>query len=429
MLKLTLQHILLWAGIITVLVILYFCFPSKSSIEAFVDKDAFKSEPEYKSQVIKINNMYEPTAGSKRPVTDLIPKLTDMPEDQQILVNFQALSCRYPGYIGPMKEGYFDPDIGVKAAVDAGCRVFVLDIDYLNDCKSENGSYFPHLVVRDIQNKLRIKPSSNIPLCNTIRHSNLQIVCEKINFYAFANSTQSASDPVIIVLNFLRQPPGSYKSNVVLDYFSNVAKALSPFKDRLLTNELYGGAFYRHKQEGRLLINKITAYNGKVLIFNNANTAGFTEVPSYPPHEDLDFLTNLRLYYTQTKLGITENSSGSMFGILQTAEDYMYIPSDRKDQVVDETKLRWTICLSKDPSEPISKDIYEKITNTYGIHSAPIILFDDQNKFMFTDKTFKTYCFIPKPLALRYIKPPIVTPGEANPSMNARQGKLLAPTI
>jgi len=48
---------------------------------------------------------------------------------------------------------------------------------------------------------------------------------------------------------------------------------------------------------------------------------------------------------------------------------------------------------------------------------------------MFTDKTFKKYGFIPKPEPLRYVKPPIVIPAEPNPSMNANQGKIRAPTI
>jgi hypothetical protein len=388
-----------------------------------------KLEDGYKNQVKLLSDKYNPLATARRPVTDLLSKNV-MSDAEQCLVNFYSLGARYTGYIGPIAEGYWDPDLAIQLAIKAGCRTFVLEIDYLDECDGETIKYFPRIVVRDAQGKMRIKYNSNRPICNSPQHSNIRDVCEKINYYAYASGTQNASDPVIIILYFLRQPPGSYKSKTVLDYFSNVAKALSPFQNRLLNNELDGGTYYRQSQEGRLLINNIKEYNGKVLIFSNANTIGFRETQLYAPNEDLDFLTNLRLFYTQTKLGITDNGGGAPFGILETAEDYMIIPSDRTDEIVESTKLRWTICFSQDPLQPVTQETYNKITSTFGVHCVPIILFDTSaSDFMFTDKTFKTYSFIPKPEALRYIKPPVVVPAEPNPSTDAKQGLLRAPTI
>ncbi len=406
------------------LILLFIFIKQYSSYESFVDKSDFKLEPEYKKQVEFLISKYSPTASKRRPVTELLSKRNELPETQQNLINFNVLGCRYSGYIGPMNNGYFDPDIAIQSAVNAGCRTFVLEIDYMDDCKGETIQYYPRLVVRDLQGKLQIKYNSNRPICNSPQYSNIREVCEKINFYAFSSSCQNATDPLIIVLYFLRQPPGSYKSKAVLDYYSNVAKNLSPFQNRFITNELDGGTFYRQKQEGRLLINNITDYNGKVLIFSNANTTGFREAQTYQPNEDLDYLVNLRLSYSQTKLGVTENDSGSTFGILQTVEDYLAIPEDRKEQVIDNTKLRWTICLSQ---KPLTKDIYNKVINTYGVNCIPINIFDKDNDFIL-DK-FKTYSFIPKPESLRYIKPPTVIPAEPNPSINANKGMLRTPTI
>lgn len=401
----------------------------KNKVEPFAaDPNSFKSEPAYKSQVEAVTKKYNSTATSKRPVRDLLAKNV-MPDSEQCFVNFYAHACRFTGYIGPMSNGYMDPDVAVQMAVNAGCRVFVLDIDYLDDCVQSNVAYFPQLVVRDAQGKLIIRYTSNVPMCNDTTRSNLRTVCDKINLYAFADSCQQSMDPVVIVLHFLRQPPGSYKSKTVLDYYSHVAKALAPFQNRFLANELDGGTFYRQKQEGRLLINKITDYNGKVLIFSNANTSGFREIP-YDPSEDLDFMTNLRLSYTQTKMGVTENESGTMYGILQAAEDFTTIPPDRTDTVVEQTKLCWTVALSRDPSKPVSQAVYQQITGTTGVHCVPAILFDpSENDYMFTDKTFKTYGFMPKPKELRYIKPPVVTPAKPNPSTDAKGGMLRAPTI
>jgi hypothetical protein len=388
-----------------------------------------KLETKYKNQVQLISDKYNPLASARRPVTDLLNQNV-MPDVEQCFVNFYSLGCRYTGYIGPFNEGYWDPDLAIQMAINAGCRTFILEIDYLDECKGETIKYFPRIVVRDAQNKMRIKYNSNRPICNSSQHSNIRDVCEKINFYAFAPGCQNASDPVTIVLYFLRQPPGSYKSKTVLDYYSNVAKALAPFQNRLLHNELDGGTYYRQSQEARLLINNIKEYSGKVLIFSNANTLGFRETQLYSPNEDLDFLTNLRLMYNHTKLGVTENNTGAPFGILQTVEDYTIIPPDRTEEIIDETKLRWTVCLSKDPSKPVTKDAYNKITSTFGVHCVPIILFDvAASEFMFKDQLFKTYSYIPKPEALRYIKPPVVTPGEPNPSTDAKQGMLRAPTI
>ena len=420
------KHALIFLGIILAIVVIYYLSRLAASYESFANPD-FKSEPEYKAQIELLSKKYSSKADSKRPVSDLLPTI-DMPEVQQNFVNFYALACRYPGYIGPINEGYIDPDIGIQNAVQAGCRVFVLDIDYLDDCTEAATKYFPRLIVRDSQGKIVIKYSGNLPFCNTESSSNLAIICEKINFYAFASSCQQATDPVVIVLYFHRQPPGSYKSQTVLDYYSHVAKALKPFKDRILTNELTGGTFYRQKQESRLLINKITDYNGKVLIFSNANTTGFRENQTYSPMDDLDYLVNLRLSYTQTQLGVTSNDSGSSFGILQTVEDYTVIPPDRSDEVVEQTKLKWTICLPKDPLAPVSSKVYQDITKTFGVNCVPAILFDPMaNDFLFSEPLFKTYGFQPKPEPLRYIKPPIVTPAQPNPSTDAKQGMLRSP--
>jgi hypothetical protein len=430
MVELTTANIVIFLGVLSVLTIaglIIYNVMSKADDQSSTSNP--KLEARYQKQVKALSDRYNPTASARRPVTDLLTKGDVMPEVEQNFVNFYALGCRYTGYIGPMDEGYFDPDVAVQLAVNAGCRVFVLEIDYLDECKGETVKYFPRIVVRDAQNKLRIKYNSNRPICNSPTHSNIKDVCDKINFYAFADSCQNRTDPIVIVLYFLRQPPGSYKSKAVLDYYSNVAKALSPFQNRLLTNELDGGTFYRQKQEGRLLINKVTDYNNKVLIFSNANTNGFREVQTYSPMEDLDFLVNLRLSYTQSRLGVTSNDSGATFGVLETVQDYLIVPSDRTDEVVENTKLRWTICLSRDPTTPVSKSDYLKVTNTFGVNCIPTMLFDTSNDFMFTDTAFKTYSFMPKPEPLRYIKPPVVIPAEPNPSMDANQGLLRPPTI
>jgi hypothetical protein len=176
-------------------------------------------------------------------------------------------------------------------------------------------------------------------------------------------------------------------------------------------------------------MNKLAVYNKKVLVFSNANTSGFRE-KAYPANEDLDFLTNLRLSYTQTQLGVTDNTAGSTFGILETADNFMIIPGDRAETVVNDTKLKWTVCFSKDPDQSVSKETYKKISSTFGVHCIPILLHDiPNNEYMFTEELFKRYSFIPKPKPLRFTKPPTIVPAEPNPSMNANKGFLRSPTV
>lgn len=401
--------------------------------EGFQTQPAYKSETAYQTQVKLLTDTYEPYSGGKRPALELVEKEQRVSESERILLNFHALACRYPGFLGPLPSGYMDPDIGVLTAVKAGCRTFVLDIDYIDDCKSSKSGYFPRLIVRDIQGKLMINEQTQEPLCQSMSSFELRTICQKISDYAFSSSAPQASDPVIIVLYFHRRPPGALTSKTVLDYYSHVAKALSPFKNRLLTNELEGGKFYRHQQEGKLLMNPITNYNGKILIFNNADTSGFAEAKTYKAMDDLDFLTNLRLFSSQTKLGVTESPTGGSFGILQAVEDYMMVPSDRMEQVRGETTQKWSIALPNNPIQMPTKEVYDKLATSIGVQCIPTLLFDPAAfppaSHLFQEQTFKTYGFRYKPDALRYRKPPVVVPGEPNPSMNARQGQLVPPSL
>ena len=108
----------------------------------------------------------------------------------------------------------------------------------------------------------------------------------------------------------------------------------------------------------------------------------------------------------------------------------MTVPADRMDAVVEQTKLCWTVALARDPTTPVSQEAYKQITSKTGVHCVPAVLFDSTaNDYMFTDNTFKTYGFMPKPEELRYIKPPVITPAKPNPSTDAKQGMLRAPTI
>ena len=144
---------------------------------------------------------------------------------------------------------------------------------------------------------------------------------------------------------------------------------------------------------------------------------------------------NLRLTYSESPMGITLNEPVS-FGILQPVHNYTSIPADRKDAMITQTKQKWTICLSSDPSIPVTPEIYNKITSLYGVNCVPAFLFDIKaSAFLFAENLFEKYGFIPKPcpplntegLCLCYIPAPVVVAGQASPTMNSGGGVLTSP--
>jgi len=278
-------------------------------------------------------------------------------------------------------------------------------------------------VVRDSKGRMMIQYNDKYQINNPT--GEIRSVCEAIQNKAFGDC-QNAADPVIIVLHFLRTPPGGAKSLSVLQYYSLVAKALAPFRDRLLGNEPSGGTYHRQSQESILLINSIDTYSGKVLVFSNADTSGFRDSSaSFESYDDLDFLVNLRLTKSVDK-------DVASFGIIETTDYFMNLPETDKSKTVQQTKAKWTICLSPNPSLPVTAAVYDKITKTYGVQCIPAQLFDvEASKFLFTDDLFNKYGFQGKPCpdknsdtCLCYIPPPVVLAGTTSPTVNANQGSL-----
>ena len=359
------------------------------------------------AQQTAVEGAYADKSSSKRPEVGRIAP-------RRSLVNFYALACRYTGYIGPIEDGYFDPSVSVQMAVNAGCRVFVLDIDYIDvQC---NATYIPRIVVRDSKGRMMIQYNDNYRVNNPT--GEIRSVCEAIQNKAFGDC-QNAADPVIIVLHFLRTPPGGTKSRSVLQYYSLVAKALTPFRNRLLGNESSGGTFHRQSQENILLSNAIDTYSGKVLLFSNADTSGFRDSSaSFESYDDLDFLVNLRLIKSDKK-------NVTSFGVIESTDYFMNLPEEDKNDAIQQTKMKWTICLSPNPSLPVTQAVYNKLTQIYGVQCIPAQLFDvEASKFLFADTLFKTRGFAPKPCddrnsdkCLCYFPPDIVVAGETSKTL------------
>ena len=384
---------------------------------------------------------YGAASNARRALSDYLGQSTtpdEIPEEEQMLINFNVLGCRLTGYLGQMNGGYFDEFLAVYFAVKAGCRSFVLDIDFVEQCMSpEQTTYTPYLVVRKGTGAGNENSDYLVnwdgDLCKNIKNTTIDGICASINMHAFSSeSCQNSTDPVIIVLNFLRMPDLTDRCSLKnLNYYSQVAKALQVFGTRLYQQEANGN-YFRQLQPDQLLLNKITDYNGKVLIFNNADTSGFdpsvcNKIPKYDPKDDLNYYTNLQLHYTMKQLGVTDNNAGN--GILDSADEYATIPDKEAATYKMTTTNQWTMCLPSNPLQPVSESTFTYITNTFGVHCVPITLFDTSNDFMFTEKYFKTYSFRPKPKELRRAPPKAIVPGLAPLNQNSNGGQLRTPTL
>lgn len=402
-------------------------------VEGFAQNiDAYKKSADYIKQLKLIVNRYDPVSSKRRNFLDMLSQVKDMPESEQCFVNFQVLGCRFTGYLGPFEQGYFDPIQSVLYALKAGCRSFILEIDYLDSCVSDNNtasSYYPKLVIRDAQGKLVTRSESTLPACPSDVASNILQVCKTLREVAFSSQVQNPNDPLIIVLYLLRLPPPEKTGNArLLTYYSRIAKGLKPLLDKTIDNTINGGTFARQAQESLLLTNSIKSYEGRVLFFCNSDTSPFRGA-GYSQSEDLDYIVNLRLSYKQTQLGCTSNQTGGSFGGLETTGSFLIVPPSQVDNTCDQNKLRWTATLSQDPKDPVDEPTFKALADKFGVHCVPIQLWDDKNTFMFTDDRFGKWSYIPKPKQLRFRKPPVAVPAQQTPAADAKGGMLRPPTI
>jgi hypothetical protein len=351
------------------------------------------------------------------------------------------MGCYAPGYIGPKDNGSINYKVGIKAAADAGCRLFVFEIDYFEDCSTKEHRYYPCLVVKNHQGISQVIRSSETVHCNSNTYSSITDACNNINEFLFGSGCQNRRDPVIIVLSFKRLPPPAddktpINSKTVLDYYALVAKCLnsSALKYRFLTyNHLSGGNFTRQSQESTLINSPLSTFQDKVLLFSTGTTSGFCDsklkasgsgtcnpllVPGtnntvYEADEDLDFLVVLRLSHNITKICLTEanNSSGNIDAVesfLESSISKINAP-EVFEQKVDMMKRKWSICVPRYPLNQVSQEDYKYLTTTFGINCIVTQLYQPGTDHLLTDTTFKTKSFYPRIEPVRMPHPPVLT--------------------
>jgi hypothetical protein len=442
--------------IILVIVIVY----RRRSSENFINFSFGSSKPSADSQVSILTDKYGSLASSKRSVIDNPPSQSDIATDDQTLINFHVLGCYAPGYIGPKDNGYYNFPAGIQAAANAGCRLFVFEIDYFDDCGTKENPYFPCLVVRNSQGISEVERTSETVHCNSLNYSNITDVCNNINDFLFTDACQNKKDPIIIVLSFKRlPPPGDGKSSItsqtVLDYFSLVAKCLnaSKLRNRFLSyNHLNGGNYSRQAQEQKLINSPISALQDRVLIFSTTNTSGFCDTSQnatttgscravvraktntpYSTDEDLDFLVVLRLSHNISKICMSEvNNSAANIDAVESFLESSISKKDNPDvfeEKVNMMRRKWSICLPRDPLSQVSNNDYTYLTTNYGINCVVTQLYQPGNDYLFNDQTFKTYSYYPRIQPVRNPHPPVLTAGPPSKQLDSKCGMVKGPSF
>jgi hypothetical protein len=281
---------------------------------------------------------------------------------------------------------------------------------------------------------MSLEPST--PECT--KGADIKALATAIRKYAFTTAVANPNDPLIIILYILRVPPRDKTGKRVLNYLSTIAEAMEPLLDKSIDSLGSGGTFSRQQQESTLLTLPITDLAGHVIFMTNVDTTGFRN-QSYRPSKDLDYIVNLRLTYQQAKLGCTKKADGSLGGI-ETVESFMTIPDDQVDNTINELKLKWTACLSADPSVTPTDTNCDKLLTTFGVHSIPVPIWtSDPESFWIKQKSassapaqtaneFSKWSFIPKAPGLRFTKPPVAVPAPASKKTDANGGLLRMPT-
>lgn len=402
--------------------------------EQFATEEEMKQSSGYKSQLSTVSSLTDTRFNGRRDINDMLSSNIAPPTVEQCFVNFQVLTARFGGYLGPFNNGYIDSDQFAYNALKMGCRGIMIEIDYYDSCND----YEPRLAIRDVNGRaMSLEPSE--PECT--KGKDIKTLATAIRKYAFSNAVANPNDPLIIILYILRVPPRDKTGKRVLNYLSTIAEAMEPLLDKTIDSLGSGGTFSRQQQESTLLTLPLIDLSGRVIFMTNVDTTAF-RTQSYSPSKDLDYIVNLRLTYEQAKLGCTAKADGSMGGI-ETVESMLSIPDDQIDNTIDNLKLKWTCILSTDPSVVPTDNNCDKLLNTYGVHSIPIPIWtsspqsfwqksqqqnQNQNQTQNSSLNFSKWSFIPKASGLRYVIPPIAVPAPASKVMDANGGQLRQPT-
>jgi hypothetical protein len=358
-------------------------------------------------------------------------QINSIPQDQQLLINTRVFSTRLTGFAGPYKSGVFDEDASTRIALSTGSRCLVLEIDY------EHRNYSPKLIYRD-----------GWGMKQSLNSGSIAKVAKSIASRAFTPSNDGvppsvASDPLIVVLYFVRTPNQGSQPHEYMKFLGAVAEQLKPLRGHIL-GQTPQGDYRRQALESQIFFTNYKAFQNKIILMTNADTSGFRRLQSLGlagelgMGQDLDFLVNVRMYGRESpsQFGITGSPSSSIkpAAVITSPGYWKSTPSDRVAGAVELTKEAWTLCMesiSSSTNQPDQAGI-DRLYNTYGVHSVPTTIFSDSvNTDIFTGvgKIFATSSWSVKPELIRFIPPKAIPVQHPYPQANSGGGKVISPKL
>jgi len=397
----------IFIGILISVIFLYFIASLLSKISTKPTVDAITA-----ARLQVLNKRLESLQGTQSSIYTI-----SLPDNQNLLLNYQVAGCRLAGYLGPLQDGVFKEEDAVRLALAAGNRLFVLEISALAENPTE-----PLLIARDSGGYKR-----------ALNDGSIKKVCSAL---ASTGCAGYIPDPLIVVLYFHDAPSVTTNPSGYIEYLSKVAMALQPLIPHHLglTNV---GNFTRQGMETSLFSYSTDFYKNKVIIMTNAKTTYFRDLTQIginrriPQNKDLDFFVHARLYNQASggDLGITEiaPSGTSPRAIITDDAYFLTTPPDRINETNNLTRNTFTIVMKKDPTYLPTPEQATLLLSTYGVSCIPTDTFGDSGKGLF--KEFTKNLFIAKPITLRFTKPAPIVPNVPNPALDARGGNLVAPVL
>ena len=344
---------------------------TRSKWETFIDKikESFAGKQESEEEEPDAEPFVDKTA---------VAEATDDAE-QVTLVNIQPVSVKQAGYVGPTeKDGEFETDRSIIEATRAGVRFFVLQIDYLEKSLGEDFDPVktPTLLYRNDSGTLISKNGASIA-----------DLAKQLSTYAFNTDFPSHTQPVILYLHFIRTPDALANPDKYLAYLKSVAEALAPIQPYVL-NKYETTDFTRQKNERILLYSPLSNFEGKVLLWTNADTSIFRNTAKLsmaapPLAQDLDYMTCMRVYLDDENdtFGITSVAhEGTAYAVIVPFKRLAAMKERRgetnkeRQDFAMKGKTRFVIAMPGQTEETKQKDI-QRVMKNAGVNTVPINLF------------------------------------------------------
>ncbi len=317
--------------------------------------------------------------------------LPDMAAAERLFVNFHVLGTRLGGFLGNSASGgLYSADRAVELALRKGCRLFLLEIDYL-----ERAPEVPVLVYRDLAGNNMSRNTGSIG--GVMRALKKHTKDQKL----------IADDPLIVVLYMRRIPGDNSSSKEALNFMGAVAGEL-----QAITPYLYKPPASGAITEGDVLKQPLEAYANSVVVLTNADTSGFTSdnAATITEARKLNKYVHARVYAGSTKGpidGLEDAKAGSIAGAKAYSYDY-FLTLPTTGQTADTARNTWSLAMSPSLDVPPSATELDLLMDKLGVQGIAVDIFSEgaNSENVYAANRFKTFSYVPKPKPTR-IAPPV----------------------